>query len=242
MKLWTTFILALFLTVIATTASAEEAPNCRNGIFVEEGVAYGLARVTGGDRLSFIEDAYYCDKEKQKAPCPICPSEDAACRSKSYLIPGDLVITARSFKGYRCILYRNEKDFAGSAGYVPENRLEALPAATVTQKDWLGEWRMGDDSITLRARGAKLAASGVAYWPSANPSPKEVPGGPHMGQMSGVAAPMGDRIAFADAEDECHVSLTLLPPFLLARDDNRCGGMNVRFDGVYLRAGKSRKR
>jgi hypothetical protein len=242
MNRWTKLILPSIGAALSTSAFAADAPDCRNGIFVEEGVTYGLAKVTGADRLFFIEDTFYCDKDKQKGACPVCPSDNAACLSKSYVLPGDLVITARSFNGYRCILYRNEKNFAGSAGYVPEGRLEALPAAQPTQKDWLGAWRMGDDSITLRAKGDKLSASGEAYWPSANPSPKEVPGGPHTGQMSGVAAPKGNQAAFSDAEDECHVSLTLLPPFLLAHDNDRCGGMNVRFDGVYLRAGKVKSR
>lgn len=242
MKLLKTFLLPLIGAALSTAASAAEAPNCRNGVFVEEGVTYGLAKVTGEGKLFFVEDAFYCDKDKQKGACPVCPSEDAACLAKSYVLPGDLVIAARSFNGYRCILYRNEKNFAGSAGYVPEGRLEALPAAEVKQKDWLGAWRMGDDSITLRAKGDKLSASGEAYWPSANPSLKERPGGPNIGQMSGVAAPKGNQVAFSDDEDECHVSLLLLPPFLLARDDNHCGGMNVRFDGVYLRAGKAKSR
>lgn len=242
MKRWTKFIPPLMGAALSTPAFAVEAPDCRNGVFVEEGVTYGLAKVTGEGKLFFIEDTFYCDKDKQKAACPVCPSDNAACLSKSYVLPGDLVITARSFNGYRCILYRNEKNIAGSAGYVPEGRLEALPSAQPTQKEWLGQWRMGDDSITLRAKGDKLSASGEAYWPSANPSLKERPGGPNMGEMSGVATPRGNRVDFSDDEDECHVSLTLLPPFLLARDNERCGGMNVRFDGVYLRAGKGKSR
>jgi hypothetical protein len=205
-------------------------------------VTYGLARVTGADMLYFVEDAFYCDKDKRKDPCPVCPSDAAACRAKSYVVPGDLVITARSFKGYRCVLYRNESNVAGSAGYVPESRLEVLPAAEVTQRDWLGAWRMGDDSITLSPKGDKLSARGEAYWPSANPSLKERPGGPNTGEMSGVAAPKGNQVVFVDDEDECHVSLTLLPPFLLAHDNERCGGMNVRFDGVYSRAGSQKTR
>lgn len=241
MKNWIPFLLPLFLAALATQSSAAqssavEAPDCRNGIFVEEGVTYGLAKIAGTDKLYLIADSFYCDKEKQKGACPVCPSEDAVCRGKSYLLPGDLVVTARSFNGYRCILYRNGKNVAGSAGYAPEGRLEAPPSAPVTQKDWLGVWRMGDDSITLRAKRDKLSASGEAYWPSANPSPREAPGGPHTGEMSGVATPKGNFVAFADSEDECHVSLTLLPPFLLAHDDTHCGGANVRFDGVYMRA------
>jgi hypothetical protein len=82
-----------------------------------------------------------------------------------------------------------------------------------------------------------------AYWPSANPSRADASGGPHTGEMSGEAAPNGDRVVFVDGEDECHVDATLLPPFLLARDNDRCGGANVRFNGVYLRsaAGKRKK-
>lgn len=218
----------------AAMAAPEMTPDCRNGLFVEEGVSYGLATIAGEGKAFFIEDNIYCDEKK--GACPVCPTDEAACRSKAFVLPGDLVVTGRSYKGYRCILYRDQKNVAGSAGYVPESRLQAQPAASVTQKDWLGEWRMGDDSITLRARGDKLSASGEAYWPSANPSLKERPGGPNIGEMSGVAAPKGNQVAFIDSEDECHVSLTLLPPFLLARDNNRCGGMNVRFSGVYLRA------
>ncbi|PPD46463.1 MAG: hypothetical protein CTY15_00045 [Methylocystis sp.] len=216
----------------------DDAHMCRNGLFPEEGTAYSLARISGEGRAFLIEDDVFCEKGKT---CPVCPKDAAACQSRSFLLSGDLVVAGKSFDGFRCIFYRDQKNVAGSAGYVPEGRLETLPQPNVTQKDWPGEWRMGDDFIMLRAKGAKLSASGEAYWPSANPSPKEVPGGPHTGEMSGLAEPKGDKVAFADGEDECHVSLTLLPPFLLARDNDRCGGANVRFNGVYLRApGKKR--
>jgi len=33
----------------------------------------------------------------------------------------------------------------------------------------------------------------------------------------------------------CKATLVLLPPFLVASDNGGCGGMNVRFDGVYRR-------
>lgn len=97
------------------------------------------------------------------------------------------------------------------------------------------EWRNGDNYIRLRAKRATLSARGEAFWPSANPSRRDAPGGPHVGEMSGASAPTGNRVTFVDGEDECHVSLTLATPFVLAKDNQRCGGVNVSFDGVYLR-------
>lgn len=220
------FMAFFAFAALAASAQAETktAPECRNGLFVEDGFDYALARIKGADNAFFIDD---------NAPCP---NDTPACRTKTYVLSGDLVIAGRAFGPYRCIFYRNQKDFSGSAGYVPETRLEILPKADVSEKDWLGEWRMGDDFIKLRkARDGKLSASGEAYWPSANPSLKERPGGPNTGEMSGTAAPKGTQIGFADEEDICRVSLTLLPPFLLAKDNGSCGGANVTFSGVYLR-------
>jgi hypothetical protein len=236
------FLWLAALAAALPAAARAEAPDCRNGIFVAEGVRYGLAKVTGDDKLFFVADAYYCDSGKPKDACPVCPGADALCRQKSYLVPGNVVVTARTHEAYRCVLYRDEKNVAGSAGYVPAERLEALPSAEPALADWAGEWRKGDDVITLRVSGGKLRASGEAYWPSANPSPRDVPGGPHTGQMSGVAAPTGASVRFVDSEEDCEVTLTLLPPLLLARDNNSCGGMNVRFDGVYMRAQGGKKR
>jgi hypothetical protein len=52
--------------------------------------------------------------------------------------------------------------------------------------------------------------------------------------MGGTAAPTGNTVVFAGGTpDECRVVLTLLPPFLLAADNMKCGGMNVSFSGVY---------
>jgi hypothetical protein len=206
-------------------AEFDDARMCRNGLFPEEGASYALARVTSEGRLFLIEDNIDCEKGKT---CPVCPRDAAACQSKSFLLPGDLVVAGKTVDGNRCVFYRDQKNVSGSAGYVPQGRLEALPPASVTQKDWLGEWRIGDIFMKLRAKGAALSAKGEAVWGTAANA--------HVGEMSGVATPKGNEVTFVDDEDECHVSLTLLPPFVLARDNNRCGGLNVTFTGVYLRA------
>ncbi len=52
--------------------------------------------------------------------------------------------------------------------------------------------------------------------------------------MSGTATPKGYTVVFAGKDPaDCRVTLTLLPPFLLAGDNMNCGGMNVSFTGVY---------
>lgn len=232
-----TMVTAVAAVGFATASLA--APDCRNGLFPPEGAKPGLARITGEEKAFLSEDSIYCPSDKKD--CPVCP-RDEACRSKTYLIPGDLVITAQSFGGHRCVLFHNPKNHQDYAGYLPEERLALQPAQEVSFKDWPGEWRNGDNYIRLRARGEKLVAKGEAFWPSANPSRKDAPGGPHLGEMSGAAAPAGDKVSFADSEDICHVSLTLLQPYLLAKDNGECGGANVSFNGVYTRAPAGRKR
>lgn len=232
-------MLAPAVAAVGFATAAPAAPDCRNGLFPPEGVKPGLARITGEEKAFLSEDSIYCPSDKKD--CPVCPG-DAACQSKTYLIPGDLVITAQSFGGHRCVLFHNQKSRQDYAGYLPEARLAVQPAPDVAFKDWLGEWRNGDNYIRLRAKGEKLVAKGEAFWPSANPSRKDAPGGPHLGEMSGVAAPAGDKASFADSEDICHVSVTLLQPYLLAKDDGECGGANVSFNGVYTRAPAGKKR
>jgi hypothetical protein len=57
-----------------------------------------------------------------------------------------------------------------------------------------------------------------------------------------VAAPAGKEITFREGNDaySCKVDLLRRGPYLVARDNSYCGGMNVRFSGILmkLRAGK----
>ncbi|MNI57350.1 hypothetical protein D3C73_1124050 [compost metagenome] len=85
-------------------------------------------------------------------------------------------------------------------------------------------------------RDGQLHVEGDAYWPSANPTPAQRPGGPNIGAVSAQAVPRGAQVDFV--EDTCTVHAQLLGDVLIAADNSECGGMNVRFNGVYRRAGK----
>jgi len=145
------------------------------------------------------------------------------------------VITGTKTGAYICAFFPSRN--GGSAGYVRQDEIapQSLPAS-LPPAAWNGTWLDGDNRIVLRADDGRLTASGTAYWPSANPSPRQRPGGPNLGEMSGTATPNGNTVVFAGNNPaDCRVTLTLLPPFLLAADNMNCGGMNVSFAGVYRR-------
>jgi hypothetical protein len=200
---------------------AADTGECRNGSFPMQGPPFGLAKVDSRTRTYLRSDL------------PPCPDESAACHGRAYVVPGDTLLTGMAIGPYICAFFPGGR--GSSAGYVRQDEIAAQPlSANVSLVAWVGEWRDGDDTITLRIAGLGLAAEGSAYWPSARPSLKERPGGPNLGDMSGMATPNGNTVVFAETDpSDCRVRLTLLPPYLLAADNRKCGGMNVSFTGVY---------
>lgn len=215
---------AVALLAASAARAAEDDGLCRNGVFPKEQGQFGLAKVTGGGRLGFLGDM------------DGCPNETPACRGTGYVVAGDTLITGRAKGPYVCAFYPNR--VGGSAGWVRADRLAPAPVDHAPALSaWLGRWKDGDDSIRLTARGGALVADGAAFWPSANPSLAERPGGPNTGELSGSARPVGSRVVFRDGDDQdaCRATLTLVGPFLVVSDNDNCGGMNVSFTGVYTR-------
>jgi len=220
---------ALTIALLALTcglsgpARAADTAMCRNGSFPAQEAAFGWAKVVGAPRTYLRSDT------------PPCPDDSAVCRGRTYVVPGDTLLTGAASGSYVCAFFPGKN--GGSAGYVRQDEIAPGPLIAITPlAAWTGEWRSGDNSIALRADGPRLTASGSAYWPSANPSLKERPGGPNLGEMSGTAIPQGNTVVFAGQDpSDCRVTLTLVPPFLLAVDNANCGGMNVSFTGVYRR-------
>ena len=205
----------------AQTAATEDL-SCRNGGFPALDNDIGLAKVVGAGKLRFHDDMNGC------------PRDDEACRrGNGYVLPGDVLLAGRRHAGYQCVFYPDQS--AGSAGWVPQDRLQLLPLdATPRWKAWVGRWRNGDNVIALTRKGDLLAASGEAYWPAANLSEEEWPGGSNSGAMGGEAKPVGRQVVFTDdGDDGCTVRVALVGKWLVVADNHRCGGMNVNFDGVY---------
>jgi hypothetical protein len=215
----------LALTLACAGAARAQAPDmtCRNGSFPTTETSIGLAKVVGADKLFFLNDT------------DGCPNETAACRQHAYVVAGNQLLTGRSAGPYVCAFFANR--VGGSAGWVERARLVPLPVpASPPLSAWTGHWANGDDTIALTAKAGALVADGSAWWPSANPSPAQFPGGPNVGDLGGIAKPTGARAVFTDNDPSgCTATLTLVGTLLVVADNGGCGGMNVSFSGVYQR-------
>jgi hypothetical protein len=214
-------LIAVILALSAAGAArAAEDLSCRNGSFPAEQAPFGLAMVTPGDRLGFLSDT------------DGCPSEAAKCRGRAYVLAGNVLATGHEHGPYVCAFFPNR--VGGTAGWAPRARLApmAFPAAPAPAA-WAGHWADGDDTIDLAVKAGAIEASGQAYWPSANPPLSERPGGPNLGDLSAKARPAANHASFTD--DPCTAAMTLAGDYLIVADNGQCGGMNVRFDGVYRR-------
>ncbi|HWU75203.1 MAG TPA: hypothetical protein VN043_01755 [Rhodanobacter sp.] len=175
-----------------------------------------LARVSGNGRLHFIKGA------------ADCPATHPGCRDKAYLVPGDEVLTGEVRGDVVCAMFPDSH--GGHTGWLRRNRLSTM-AAQPSLAAWDADWVQGDNHITIRHDHGILRAEGEAYYPMADPPLDQFPGGPNLGTMGGDARPAGDRVIFSD--EDCSVVAYLAGSFLVVSDNHQCGGLNVRFDGIY---------
>jgi hypothetical protein len=219
-------LLLLFVTawLVCGHAMAADDPYCRNGDFSSEQKTFALGKVIGSGHLDLLSDMNGC------------PSEGKQCNGLGYVLPGDVVITGREHGAYVCVLYPNR--FGGSAGWVEQSRLvpEAFDSSPALQS-WVGRWKDGDDLLRLSLYHGQLHADGAAYWPSAHPAKEDAPGGPNVGSLEANAMPTGNRVQFSEGNDlsRCQVTAILVGTWMLVDDNGNCGGMNVRFSGIYQR-------
>jgi hypothetical protein len=211
------FIAVTLLAASDASASGGDAYMCRNGLFSSDVQTLTLMRAVGKPRTYFLWD-------KDTAGCP---SDTKSCRH-SYVLPGQEVIAGKASGDFICAFYPNQ--VGGSAGWVSAHAL--APAGEQPSRDpplraWAGKWVDGEDSIAIGASAGLLHASGSAVWHGWGDNV-------HVGEFEGGARPSGARVVFA--QDTCSVTATLLGRYLIVSDNENCGGMNVRFDGVYRRA------
>ena len=221
--------LALVLVLLCSAAAGARAQGeggnpanwCRNGLFTSDSESFAVARVSGekGSRVHF-----YGDDEG-------CPGPAAKCRQKAYLVPGDEVLTARTFGDWVCAWYQPARG-PETVGWLPAGRLApvSVSAGNPPPASWLGTWSFYDNEVRLSrgGRAGSLLVAGEATWQGVNP------GNVHTGELAGEAAPEGEVLTLAGEDPEdCRATLRLVGPYLLVADNKRCGGHNVTFDGVY---------
>src|SRR5258705_11088639 len=90
--------------VLSRTASAYDASapaNC-NGADFDDKLAFTVSKVTAQPRVNFVKSPYDDD-----FTAAACPAATKACRKKSYLVTGDLVLVGRTQGDFTCISYQS---------------------------------------------------------------------------------------------------------------------------------------
>ena len=216
-------LLLLLLTCAATTATAQEGEDypatwCRNGLFASDKAEFKLAKI-GGNWTARIH--FYSDDED-------CPADSVKCETKRYLITGDEVLVSRRYGRWICGWYQPRKGDE-TVGWLPADKLVmSSPPRRPVLKDWIGLWKYEGKSLNIRRdiKSGFLKVKGYAIWEGANANV-------HVGGIDAAAQPQGSELVLV--EEECSVSLKLVGDYLVASDNSQCGGVNVRFDGVFRR-------
>lgn len=215
-------LLALLMLMCASTKTPAQNVNdnpanwCRNGLFPSDEAEFKLATVSGikGTRIHFFNDD------------DGCPSADAKCRMRSYLITGNQVLVSRRYGSWICSWYQPRKG-SETVGWLPVESLviSEHPASLALEK-WIGRWKYGDQSLNIRRDSKRgfLTVKGDATWRGAGDNV-------HVGSVKARSLPQGNELILI--EEECRVTLKLIGDYIIASDNSECGGMNVRFNGVY---------
>jgi len=166
-----------------------------------------------------------------------CPDASKSCRDKRYLVAGDQVAVTKHFHGFACAWYERKNVNEYITAWLPTEALEGTEApASPPSSAWIREWSrfvaLGNEStltISADSSGDSLHIVGSALWMSSAST-----SGPHTGEFDGIGKPRGNRLTAQDKDGECVLDLFLLDDnVLFVQTHDICGGMNVRFGGLY---------
>jgi len=141
--------------------------------------------------------------------------------------PGSPVLIYRNNGEWTCG-YGVDRRGAGPAWFRTKDLRPLKFTAVPPIEDWYGVWKGGEDRMAISAskNAGELRFVGNAIWQGAN-------GNEHFGDAKGNAVPSGNRLHVVDGG--CVIDLTLVGKYILADDNQGCGGMNVRFSGFWKR-------
>lgn len=217
---------ALVLTAGLLAAGGAQGQNtdedmCRNGLFPSQ-QEFHLATVAGtAPRLYFFND------------WDGCPQKGASCQTKAYVVPGDRLLLGKTHGEWTCAWYQGKS--RETVGWVRNGDLVAQPETAVQTADWLGTWKevyRGPGRIKVSHVGDALQVAGDTRWIGQNTE--------NFGDISGQLAVSGrhGHVGPASGKEttECGADMVRIGDFLIVHDNGQCGGLNVRFDGLYVRA------
>jgi hypothetical protein len=214
----TTAIALAFASTVSAQLEGNPANWCREGFFTRESQQFGVGFVKSA-RGYFYTD----DQEK-------CPASQS-CRTRSYVVKGDTVITSKRFGEYTCGWFSSSKG-AVTVGWLKTADIE-FPAMLhdAGERVWTGEWKYATSTINFTPNKLQgfLNVTGDSYW-------KGLGDNIHIGELDGKAPHKDGVVQYSDGESEydCRATMRLATEkYLIVADNGNCGGMNVSFSGIY---------
>jgi hypothetical protein len=208
----------VLLAPLQASAQITDEDMCRNGAFPRQ-TEFHIARV-GGDARQRLQ--FYVDYDG-------CPAKGERCQTGAYVVGGDKLLLGKTHGEWTCAWYEGKKH--ETVGWVRNSALVEQVAAEPVE--WTGNWKEYDHpgyiSIARKAGTYHLVAE--TRWIGQNTE--------NLGEMGGELKVNRDRAHYGGDEKpgnyECVADFTRIDDFLIVRDNANCGGMNVRFNGVYTR-------
>jgi hypothetical protein len=223
---------------LVPTAWAQDA-NCTGFDDISPGADLKLGQINSSNpRINFV---------KSRSTQRECPGASATCREKAYLVTGDTVIVSATNGTFLCASYVNAKGLV-RAGWLPASAVTLQESRPETRlQDWIGTWTGNpEQEITIKKgkEDGQIVITGEATFGALDPE-RVQRGAINSGSLEAQAIPSDGFAAFTASDEgamvfyddgdefDCRARLMLLGPYLLAEDNNKCGGLNVSFSGAY---------
>lgn len=219
-------IVGLLLVAAGTSTSTPIEPyDCRGEVPQFEDSAE-LARIVV-PKVNFRDDVKGCP-------------ESESCIRKGYVVAGDTVVVSKTNAEWVCATFVGDK--ATSRGYLPANSVRIVPTKSPPKGDWVGVWGYFGNTIQIRETdGGRLHVVGHAIYPVYGPEGEYR--WDNEGDFEADLSPDADKLVLTtDEKYGCEVQMQLIAGNLFVSDNSFCGGMNVRFDGVYRKAPDRKRR
>ncbi len=209
------FWLSLSLPITPCLAAPPEPYSCRSGFFGKTQGELQLAEVVA-ETLHFYSDVKGCSQRT------------AQCRDKAYVIHGDQLIINAVRDGWACAWFQGKK--RETVGWIDAAGLKFLQnEQSQDTAGWLGTWRFHDKHISITNAGKSLRVQGKARWYGGITG--EIV---HYGMIDGEISPAGGRAHLTTGGHSCAADFRLIGRYMAVNDNGKCGGANVRFNGVYM--------
>jgi hypothetical protein len=209
---------AALLAPLAAHAQITDEDMCRSGGFPSQ-TEFRIAIVGKGiqPKLYFLKDDDGCPQKGGEQ-----------CLAGPYVVPGDELLLGKTNGQWTCAWFNGKKH--ETVGWVDNGALAEQPQPK--EVDWVGKWTRYNDPgyIGIAGKGGAYTVRAKMIHPTPNSE--------NLGSMKGKLDVQGNRARYVEGSHEwdCVADMVRAGRFLIVRDNEACGGVGVRFNGIYTRA------